>query len=69
MEFNSALLYLCKVKNATCRRAGWGESSKHVYLSTCIKRGDILILVNEKGGEERYVLSLNDQLAIDWVAN
>lgn len=66
MEFSSALMYLCKVKNATCRRTGWGESAKHVYLLNSAKRGDSLILVNEAGGEQMYILSLDDQLALDW---
>lgn len=69
MEFSSALMYLCKGRNATCRRVRWGESVKHVYLSTCVKRGDSLVLVNEAGGEEPFIPSIDDHLALDWVAS
>lgn len=69
MELNSALLVLSKIQNAMCRRAAWGESAKHVYLRSCARRGDSLILVNEAGGEAAFLPSLEDQLASDWLTD
>lgn len=66
MEFSSALLYLSKFQNATCRRTSWGESVKHIYLNSDFSRGDSLILVNEAGGETQFFPSFEDYFSCDW---